>query len=137
MVCSAQGGSLPAAFCLTTPVAGRKEPAGLRALAGPPPVSCSRGCYGGRWQGAGGREQGVHWLPEEEQLKDVSAGPETRGKEASPKRVLFASTNAPCHVHSGSSEALLADTLVTSRLCRGRCEEGGGGSVGSEGCLSP
>lgn len=89
------------------------------------------------WQGAGGREQGVHWLPEEEQLKDVSTGPETRGKEASPKRVLFASTNAPCHVHSGSSEALLADALVTSRLCRGRCKEGGGGSVGSEGCLSP
>lgn len=33
---------------------GRKEPAGLRALAGPPPASCSRGCHGGRGQGAGG-----------------------------------------------------------------------------------
>lgn len=124
-MCSAQRGWLPTALRLTSPAADRKE--GARRAEGFGRAT-SGFLFSGLpwWQGAGSR--GVHWPPEDELLKDVSTGPETRGKEASLKCVLFASTNEHYHVDSESSEGRLDATSL-----QGQCEDSAVATLG----LSP
>lgn len=79
MVCAAQRVCPPA--WSARPCCRRKEPAGMRALAGPPPLPVPRQPPGGgRWRRGAG-------LPEEGELKEVGEEPEMSRKEASPEDV--------------------------------------------------
>ena len=92
-------------LCLPTPVAGRKEPAGVEGFGRATSVSCS-------WGGQGGRGRGQHGLPEE--------GSRNQEKEASPDYVLIASTNEHWRLDKKSSKAPRREPSVA----RDHAEEG-------------